>query len=101
MSNEEHVSQHGKSLHVHRVIAGSEYVVSDGCVTLCYKCHGKKPKARQIKGPCRALTVWLPEKLRNQFDLLVLQHRRPLTVEVEIALEEYLSKHGLWPPGGD
>lgn len=29
---------------------------------------------------------------------LARRHRRPLTTEVTIALEEYLSKHGLWPP---
>ncbi|TXH55096.1 MAG: HNH endonuclease [Desulfurellales bacterium] len=43
MTNDEHLVKYGKALHVHRLIPGSMYE-EDHCVTLCYACHGPKPK---------------------------------------------------------
>lgn len=43
MSNFEHVLNTGRSLEVHRLVPGSKYTI-EGCVTLCRKCHGPKPK---------------------------------------------------------
>lgn len=43
ITSDEHIEAHGKKLHVHRIIPGTVYR-EDLCVTLCYACHGKKPK---------------------------------------------------------
>lgn len=41
-TNEKHIEQTGKQLEVHRLTPGSRYTV-EGCVTLCFWCHKKKP----------------------------------------------------------
>jgi hypothetical protein len=41
----------------------------------------------------------LPAALYEQLVKLKQRDRRPMTVEIQIALEEYLTKKGLWPPG--
>ena len=43
MTAEDHRKTYGKGLDVHRVVPGSQYTVA-GCVTLCRRCHGPKPK---------------------------------------------------------
>jgi hypothetical protein len=43
MTNDEHLEKYDRCLDVHRAIPGSWYVV-DWCVTLCKKCHGKRPR---------------------------------------------------------
>jgi hypothetical protein len=42
--------------------------------------------------------VRLPEAFRTQLQQMCAQTRRTMTVEIQIALEEYLAKSGLWPP---
>lgn len=42
--------------------------------------------------------VRLPEKFRMYLLSLQKQTRRTITMEVQLALEEYLKKHGIWPP---
>lgn len=44
MTAEEHVALHGRNLEVHRIVPGSDYT-PEGCVTLCRKCHGPKPRS--------------------------------------------------------
>jgi hypothetical protein len=43
MTSEESLEVYGKELDVHRLIPGSSYG-PPWCVTLCRKCHAKKPK---------------------------------------------------------
>jgi hypothetical protein len=40
----------------------------------------------------------LPEIYRTQLRKLRLQSRRPMTTDVQIALEKYLAEFKLWPP---
>jgi hypothetical protein len=42
--------------------------------------------------------VRLPEVYRDQLRKLRETTRRPMTTEIQIALEEHLAKSGLWPP---
>ena len=54
------------------------------------------PTTRQRGG--KALNVWIRTELRDALDTLVGRSRRSLTAEVSLALEEYLTQEGLWPP---
>jgi hypothetical protein len=45
--------------------------------------------------------IRLPEVYRAQLRKLKMITRRPMTSDVQIALEEYLAKNGLWPPRAD
>lgn len=42
--------------------------------------------------------IRLPEVFRRQLAKLKEKMRRPMTTEIQVALEEYLAKHNLWPP---
>lgn len=42
--------------------------------------------------------VRLPEVYRQQLQTLRARTRRTMTAEVQLALEAYLGKEGLWPP---
>jgi hypothetical protein len=42
--------------------------------------------------------IRLPEVYRSQLRILRPKTRRPMTTEIQIALEEYLAKFDLWPP---
>jgi hypothetical protein len=42
--------------------------------------------------------VRLPENFRTQLRRLQKQMRRPLTTEIQIALEKHLKEFKLWPP---
>jgi hypothetical protein len=44
MTNDRHIEMIGRGLEVHRLKPGSYYTL-EGCVTLCRKCHGTKPKS--------------------------------------------------------
>jgi hypothetical protein len=56
--NAKAIEETGRSLHVHRIVRGSEYA-EDGCLTLCVDCHvddhradppkGGRPKSRNPK----------------------------------------------------
>jgi hypothetical protein len=43
--------------------------------------------------------VRLPEVYRDQLRILQEQTRRSFTMDIRVALEEYLAKFDLWPPG--
>jgi hypothetical protein len=43
MTEQDHIHRTGQRLEVHRVIPGIVYD-EENCVTLCRRCHGKKPK---------------------------------------------------------
>src|SRR5947209_7791211 len=43
ITNDDHLRTHGCSLHVHRLNPGTAYTIN-GCVSLCYSCHGPKPR---------------------------------------------------------
>lgn len=61
----------------------------------------KKRKMPATKDPPKRagkpLHVWIPKNLRDAIDAAADKNRRHITSEVEIALEEYLAKQGLWP----
>ena len=52
--------------------------------------HGVNPKS--------PMTVRLPPEMLDAIAKQLAESRRTLSVEVQIALEEYLTKHGKWPP---
>jgi predicted transcriptional regulator len=60
----------------------------------------KRPQRQRVG---KALNVWISDALRDALDTLAERTRpkAPLTAHVETALEEYLAKHGLWPPEAD
>lgn len=60
-TNEEELRELGWSLDVHRIVPGSPYTL-EGCITLCRRCHGPKPRRKST-------AVWLrvPERLIKQF----------------------------------
>lgn len=58
----------------------------------------KKPKADRHRKPLLALR--LDADLIGALKRLSIQNRRTMTTEAAIALEEYLQKHGKWPPPG-
>jgi hypothetical protein len=53
-------------------------------------------KTLQRRG--KPLNVWVPLELRDALDASAARNRRPLTTETVIALENYLTAQGLWPP---
>lgn len=55
----------------------------------------KKPKRIRKGAP---LNIYLPQKLRDALDDSAEGNRRPVTSETIIALEEYLTRQGKWPP---
>lgn len=66
MTNDEHRRQHaGKALHVHRRAQGEPYTV-DGCVTVCYACHGKQHRkhATWVRVPLTHVASELMRSLR-------------------------------------
>lgn len=64
--------------------------------TVTIRRMGKKRKGDRHKK--RAYTVRLEDRLMRQLKSLADRNRRTTTMEVTIALEEYLGKNGLWPP---
>ena len=44
-TNESHLKEFGRSLDVHRKVAGAEYTM-DNCEAMCRTCHGRIPKER-------------------------------------------------------
>ena len=44
------------------------------------------------------LHVWIDPALKKALDQALKISRRKLNAEVAVALEEYLTKQGLWPP---
>lgn len=98
MSNADHVERYGKSLHVHRVVPGSEYAI-DGCVTLCFPCHGPEPKSPRGKGK-GAQPVQLPAALREACAAYIASqdYPPPLSRVVVRAVQKLLQEAGFWPP---
>lgn len=63
----------------------------------------KKPEKPQAPPPKpqrkgKPLNVWIETPLRDAIARACAKNRRPLTEEVSIALEKYLTELGLWPP---
>jgi len=56
-----------------------------------------RPKTKKDQHKEKPLFVRLPSSIRAAVKALSKKSRRPVSTEVTIALEEYLSKHGLWP----
>lgn len=46
MTEQEHQQQHEQTLHVHRLIPGTDYT-EFGCVTLCRGCHDEMPRSME------------------------------------------------------
>lgn len=99
LSNDEHFARHGKSLHVHRKKPGSRYSLR-GCVSLCFACHGPKP--RRPQGSMKKVgTVYvrIDPVVGNALDAHVksIQPKTTETAVVEMALRQYLQGLGLLP----
>lgn len=60
---------------------------------------GRPPKKERC--PRRSRTYRLPEDLLAAMEKMAEEMRRPVTTELEIAIEEHLSKAGYWPPKED
>lgn len=58
MTQGEHISAEGRVLDVHRLSPGSPYY-SDGCVTVCRECHGKRHRGKRLgtNTPCNDLSA--------------------------------------------
>jgi hypothetical protein len=59
-----------------------------------------KKKARSESTKDRHVSGWmvrLSSELKEGIRQVAEKHRRTLTTEVNIAVEEYLKVHGLWP----
>lgn len=100
MTNHQHRQRYGSSLHVHRISPGSEYTL-EGCETLCYRCHGPKPK--WVWGTPRVdprLVFHLsPELLDALTEHIEATRPKPgLSSVLRVAVEDYLRARGLWPP---
>jgi hypothetical protein len=54
-------------------------------------------KRKPEGGPRRNRTYRLPDLLVAQLEMLAERNRRAVTTEIEIALEQYLERNGLWP----
>jgi hypothetical protein len=50
MTHAQHRARYRKTLDVHRLTPGGEYTLA-GCVTLCRKCHGSKPRSPRGSSP--------------------------------------------------
>ena len=59
----------------------------------------KKPPAspKKVHRTGAPLHVWIDPALRDALEKAIEKSRRKLNMEVSIALEEYLTKHGFWP----
>lgn len=94
-----HVAQYGRRLEVHRLVPGSVYTV-EGCVLLCKPCHSGEPKrekgtpdhASEDGGGC---FVRLPRCYKDALKRLKAKTRRETTVDIQIAVNDYLSFHEL------
>lgn len=54
ITNADHIAKTGRSLDVHRLIAGSEYVL-EHCQALCRVCHNTLPKVRDWQAQQEAI----------------------------------------------
>lgn len=104
MTNDEHKARYkGKSLHVHRSSPGSEYTV-DGCVSLCYVCHGPKPRSKvggalepfQFRPWNAGLVAALDAASKDENGPY---YRRPRNTIINLMVEEELRALGKLPPG--
>jgi 5-methylcytosine-specific restriction endonuclease McrA len=93
VDNADHLELHGKSLHVHRLIPGSEYSV-EGCVTLCIDCHGPQPKSEYGSRNVIKIRPALFAQLRALADY----NCTTAAQEANRLLREALEKLGYWPP---
>jgi len=98
--NHEHIAAHGRQLDVHRVAPGSEYSLAPGvCVTLCRRCHSKKPRLPHGSLPKRpGRLIALPEPLAAALEELAAEQFTTLTRQVVTACLEYLGRHDRLPP---
>lgn len=60
-----------------------------------------KQKPRPDRHLKRTASFRLNDAILRALDSLAERERRTKTVIIEMALEEYLAKAGLWPPGHD
>lgn len=109
MTNEEHLAKSGTSLQVHRLVPRSRYTL-EGCVTLCHKCHGPKPRTPrstpfaidQQRNGCPVLFFMKPEHA-EALDAYLASQRPRLSRPAVIrhAIELFLESQGMWPPPKD
>jgi predicted amidophosphoribosyltransferase len=98
MTARQHVRRYRRTLDVHRIVPGSPYTV-DGCMTICRRCHGDKPKAAPgvtSDRPYYAMSLRGPvaEAVRRY----AVENDLPISTVMKRALKEFLTSEGLWPP---
>lgn len=89
MTNFEHVLETNRSLEVHRLVPGSKYSI-DGCVTLCRKCHGPKP--RTPKGLGNRLALYLETHVVLAVKMTAVKTRKRISELVNQILEKALAE---------
>jgi hypothetical protein len=78
MTAAEHRQRYGRTLDVHRLEPGKPYTI-DGCLTLCRKCHGPKPRSRY--GSSNRMTLWLEADVVAAVKLVGwVNHQKPSDV---------------------
>lgn len=98
LTNAEHLERHGKSLHVHRTQPGSPYTV-EGCVTLCFACHGPKPKSPAgSSGEFQTALRFDEVSLTAALDAYKSRHRQSRNSAILSLLEQALRASGDYPP---
>jgi hypothetical protein len=101
MTARRHRRRYGRTLHVHRLLPGGPYTL-EGCVTLCVRCHGDKPKSPvgSVPSQCQhpRLAFHLPADFLAFIDSVAEELGRTRTTEVVRRLKEAYQAAGLWPP---
>jgi hypothetical protein len=91
MTNAAHVAEYGRQLQVHRTTPGSLYSLA-GCVTLCVRCHGPKPKAKWGTATNGALSIGvtstLAARVRRQADRFGMSVSAYIRAKTTEALEK-------------
>jgi hypothetical protein len=87
----------GRSLDVHRIVPGSEYTL-DGCVTLCRKCHGPKPRRPHHYSPPpgegRKYVIYLKPELAATLRAYVDEHEKAVQKVIARAIRQFLEREG-------
>lgn len=102
MTKEEHLTQYGTILEVHRTTPGSEYSLDPGaCITICRRCHSdepKRPRGTYPNGP--VLFLRMGKDTEDAIQAFIASQVVPpdRTAVGLSALHEFLAKHGFWPP---
>ncbi len=65
------------------------------------KAPKKKPERARDRGVIRPVTVEIAPELDEALEACARRDRRTKKAVLTIAIEEYLSRQGMWPPASD